>query len=58
MSDKSVPKHPQAKGPAYCEKPGTSCFYDKRDICVNCLRPKGWRVHKLHRSTLDRNAGR
>jgi len=43
MSDKSVPKNPTPKGRAYCEKPGTACFYGPDDICVNCLRRKGWR---------------
>jgi hypothetical protein len=46
------------KGKAYCEKPGTSCWYNERDVCRNCGRPKGWRVHKMNRAHLDRIAGR
>lgn len=32
------------KGRAYCDTPHTSCDYDERGICKNCLRPKGWRT--------------
>jgi hypothetical protein len=30
--------------PGYdCSKPGTSCFYNRWNTCVNCGRPKGWK---------------
>lgn len=56
--DKSAPKNGTPKGAAYCEKPGTSCYYNSQDICVNCNRPKGWRLSKNNRVKLDRLAGR
>jgi hypothetical protein len=31
------------KGKAYCDKPGTSCYYNALNLCVNCGRLKGWR---------------
>jgi ribosomal protein L37E len=31
------------KGRVYCDKQGTSCYYNEEEICVNCGRPKGWR---------------
>lgn len=31
------------KGKAYCDVPGTSCWYGPNDVCVNCGRKKGWR---------------
>jgi len=40
--DKSARKV-RPKGQGYCDKPGTSCYYDNQDLCVNCSRPKGWR---------------
>lgn len=58
MADKSAPKNGRPKGREYCEKPGTSCFYNDKDICVNCLRPKGWRLTRHNRARLDRRAGR
>ncbi len=39
------------KGKTYCNKPGTSCFYGPDNVCVNCGRPKGWRVHRIHRDS-------
>lgn len=58
MPDKTADVMKGGKGKAYCEKPGTSCCYNSQDVCVNCQRPKGWRIHKWHRAQLDRNAGR
>lgn len=34
------------KGKEYCDTPGTSCWYNEKDICVNCGRKKGWRRAK------------
>lgn len=31
------------KGKDYCDKPGTACWYNSKNVCVNCGRPKGWR---------------
>ena len=42
--DKSVPKNPKPKGAEYCNKKGTSCYYNHLNICVNCGRQKGWRI--------------
>ena len=54
MADKSVmfQKNHQPKGRSYCETPGTSCCYGMNDVCVNCLRPKGWRIHRYNRQRL------
>jgi hypothetical protein len=42
--DKSTDKRiVTPKGAAYCNTPGTSCYYNAKDVCVNCGRPKGWR---------------
>lgn len=43
MSDKSARSKAKPKGQAYCDTPGTSCYYGPNDVCVNCNRPKGWR---------------
>lgn len=42
MTDKTA-KGRKSKGRQYCDTPGTSCYYDEQDVCVNCERPKGWR---------------
>jgi hypothetical protein len=41
--DKSAKRPKKPKGRAYCDTPGTSCYYDATDTCVNCERKKGWR---------------
>ena len=46
MSDKSFANTPVRKAPrpGYdCSKPGTSCFYNKQNRCVNCGNAKGWK---------------
>lgn len=42
VADKTA-KTKKPKGKEYCDTPGTSCWYDKDDVCVNCKRKKGWR---------------
>lgn len=50
VSDKStIGRKVKPKGKAYCDTPNTSCYYNEKDVCVNCGRPKGWRVHRMHR---------
>lgn len=49
MSDKSAPMNPTPKGKAYCDVRGTSCTYNKDNVCINCGRPKGWRKPKTAR---------
>jgi hypothetical protein len=43
MADKTGDKVKISKGAEYCNVKGTSCFYNKQDVCVNCGRTKGWR---------------
>lgn len=44
MADKSADKFTGTpRGTAYCEAPGTSCWYNSDNVCVNCGRSKGWR---------------
>lgn len=26
-----------------CDQPGTSCYYNEHNLCVNCGRKKGWK---------------
>ena len=52
MADKSARPNMVPKGASYCETPGTSCYYNAKDVCVNCARPKGWRNHTHHRARL------
>jgi len=45
MTDKTaLNKTVKPKGAAYCNTPGTSCYYDAQNKCVNCGRAKGWRL--------------
>jgi hypothetical protein len=44
MADKSADQfRGQPKGREYCDTPGTACWYNSDDTCVNCGRRKGWR---------------
>jgi hypothetical protein len=47
MDKSALNKTSAPKGAAYCDKPGTSCFYGMNDLCVNCFRRKGWRKSRL-----------
>lgn len=47
MTDKSA-RTSKPKGKEYCDAPGTSCWYNKADVCVNCGRRKGWRSANKH----------
>ena len=52
MTDKSA-KSGNPKGTAYCDTPGTSCYYGEDDKCVNCERPKGHRKTETTKCSLD-----
>jgi hypothetical protein len=43
MTDKTASQTISPRGAAYCDTPGTSCFYNDSDDCINCGRHKGWR---------------
>lgn len=44
MADKDADRfRGTPKGVAYCDTPGTYCWYNSQDVCVNCGRSKGWR---------------
>jgi len=53
MADKTA-KHGNPRGRAYCNTRGTACFYAVDEVCVNCLRPKGWRA--VYRKGLNQKA--
>ena len=54
--DKSARFTNKPKGPDYCNKPGTSCYYGPGDICVNCGRKKGWKRQGLTSKAIGERA--
>lgn len=51
MADKSADQFKgRPKGKAFCDTPGTSCWYNSSDVCVNCGRKKGWRATRKSRN--------
>ena len=44
--DKSAKQTSKPKGKEYCDTKGTSCYYNEKNVCVNCGRTKGWRKTK------------
>lgn len=46
MTDKAFrdePVRPTPRTDYDCSRPGTACFYNKHERCVNCGRRKGWK---------------
>ena len=46
MTDKTAIGKKIGNNKDYCNKKGTSCYYNEKNICVICGRSKGWRKNR------------